>query len=300
MAGLCGQQFQSNGILTLEPGMAARGTVSSPPLPPNSTELAYDSGIYSGLARNLQNANIQPGWSYWAQAVRFTPQSPAGLLLQVRYVAVTQWGSGRDFDLIIRNATGLVLATLPQQTANVDSTNWQVIDVSSLHLVLGSQEFWVELRPSNPCSGQNGFTIPFDTPSSGHSQVSADCADVFSSFSAESKNLFIRAVVENAGPTLSVQNLQAGQSAIFQSSGITPNQLAWLGMSLQGPGPWLSPYGLANLSPPVMSLPMLANSAGDASLHVSVPLSFQGRAIWFQIADASRHQLGQSFGSWVQ
>jgi hypothetical protein len=59
-----------------------------------------------------------------------------------------------------------------------------------------------------------------------------------------------------------------------------------LGYSMTGGGPFNSPFGLALLTPPVKLVSsMSADSAGHASLSVTVPSQLQGRSIWFQAYD---------------
>lgn len=194
---------QSDGVTTLDP-TPAEGVPFYPGLPPNSGDLVYDSGDYAGQSRNLQNAGINPGWSYWGHQVRFTPAANMqGELLEVRYVATTQWGATKDFDLVLRDASGAVISSMPGLTAVTDSGNWQVIDVSSLDFVPSAHgsDFYVEMQPSSQCGGTNGFTIAYSTIGSGRSSFSSDCTNPFGSYITEGRDLFIRAVVELGPPT---------------------------------------------------------------------------------------------------
>lgn len=299
---LSAQQPTSDGITTATSSPQTRATVTSPPLPPNSTELAYDTGIYTGSARNLQNAGIQPGWGYWAQAVRFTPSGTAtGTLLEVRYVAATQWGADTEYDLLIRDDQGLVLGILHDLTATLDTANWQVVDVSGLNIQVGSSDFTVEMRPGNPCGGQTGFTIAYSTPSNARSTFSDDCSDTFLSFQPEARDLFLRAVVEDGtAPGLSLTPLVAGQSATLQGSGLTPLMRSWVGLSLTGAGPWLSPVGLVSLTPPVSTYPLDADANGDAIFNFQVPSSMSGSSVWLQVYDPATGTLGQALAAQVQ
>ena len=229
LAGSAFAQGWTDGLITVESGANARSNIVSPPLPPNSTELFVDSGFYTGYSRNIQNSSILPGWSYWAHAVTLTPPPSAqGKLLEVRYVAVSQWGTNKDFDLVIRDsASGSVLATLLDQTAILDSQNWQVVDVSGLNLIVGANDFIVELRPSSSCSGDNGFTLAYSATSSADSLVSSSCTDAFSDFNPDPRELFVRAVVENGGaPGVSVSSTTAGSTAVLNAFNLTPNSQA--------------------------------------------------------------------------
>ena len=66
----------------------------------------------------------------------------------------------------------------------------------------------------------------------------------------------------------------------------SPNSTVLLGYSMTGGGPFNSPFGLALLTPPVKLVSsMSADSAGHASLSVTVPSQMQGRSVWFQAYD---------------
>mgnify|MGYP006935316128 CR=1 FL=1 len=300
---LSAQQVTTDGTITVDTGIQTRSIVASPALPPNSTEIFYDSGDYTGSSRNLQNANVRPGWGYWAHSVSFTPPANAtGRLLEVRYVGASQWGTSLSFDILIRDAGGIVLGSLLNQTAVLDTQNWQVVDVSSLNIVPGTADFSVEMRPSNPCGGDTGFTIPYSVPSVGRSSFSADCNDPATSFVVEARNLFIRSVVADgvSGPSLSITSLLPGQSATMSAGNLTPNRVAFVGRSLVGGGPWISPVGVANLTPPVTSFSLLADAQGNASLTFIVPAGLSGSPVWLQIYDVGTQTLGESLATQVQ
>lgn len=296
------QQPQTDGVVTSSSVGNTRAAVTSPPLPPDSTELAYDTGVYTGSARNLQNAGIHPGWGYWAQAVRFTPTGAAtGTLLEVRYVASTQWGSDRDFDVVVRDDQGNVLGILQDQTATLDTSTWQIVDMSSLGLQVGTSDFTVELRPADPCNGATGFAIAYSTPDQGRFSASVDCTDAFLSFQPEARDLFLRAVVENTpSPSLSLGPLVAGQPATLQASGLTPSQRSWVGLSLVGAGPWASPIGLVSLTPPVRTFPLDADAQGNAALPFQVPAGMGGAPLWLQVHDPTAGLLGPGLAAQVQ
>lgn len=188
----------SDGVTTVDP-TPAEVPPTYPPLPPNSDDLVYDGGDFTGQSRNLQNAGIHPGWSYWAHQVRFTPTAAMqGELLEVRYVASSQWGATKDFDLYLRDSGGNVITSQLGVTAVTDASNWQVLDVSGLDFTPAANgpDFYVELRPSSACGGTNGFTIAYSSLGSGRSAFSSDCNNPFASFVVEGRDLFVRAVVE--------------------------------------------------------------------------------------------------------
>ena len=290
----------SDGAVTFD-AAAGRTFPVYPPLPPNSGDLVYDSGDYTGSSRNLQNADINPGWPYWAHQVRFTPVAGMnGPLLEVRYVAAVQWGTNRDYDLVIRGAGGTVVATLPNQTAVIDTGNWQVVNVSSLNFVPGSQDFYVELRPTNACAGVNGFTIPFSTLGSARSAFTSDCLNPFASFSVEGRDLFVRAVVSLGGPKLSVSGLVAGGTATVSVTGATGGGQVGVAYSLAGGGPSslsAGPCGMVTvaLSNPIVVLPILvADPGGNASLSQSIPAGTTGTTVWLHALDVSSCTLTNS------
>ena len=288
-APLAAQAPTTDGATTFEQVNGGRSIPFYPPLPPNSADLVYDDGNYTGSSRNLQNPGIHAGWPYWAHQVRFTPVAGmTGALLEARYVAAVQWGTATDMDVVIRDAAGLEVASMTGVTAVVDSGNWQIVDVSALGFVPGSSDFCLELRPSNPCAGSNGFTIPFSTTGSNRSAFSSDCNNPFSSYALENRDQFIRAVVSTgpSGPTLQVANLAAGGVATISVTGATPNGLVRHGYSLAGGGPVGTPFGQLLLSPPYKELPrMTADGSGYASLSAPVPPGTTGVSVWLHALD---------------
>jgi hypothetical protein len=295
LAGSASSQGWTDGVITVESGINPRSNINSPGLPPNSTELALDSGIYTGYSRNLQNADIIPGWSYWAHATTFTPPSTAqGQLLEVRYVAVNQWGASRDFDVVIRDGvSGNVLATLTNQTAVLDTQNWQVIDTTSMNFIVGANDFTVELRPASACSGSNGFTLAYSATSNDGSIVSSVCTDAISDFASDPRELFLRAVVANGGPpTLSVSALMAGSPTTLSAVNLSANAQALIGYSFQGAGPVQTPFGLVDLSMPIGRITVNSDSQGHASVVVQLPASLAGATAWLQIIDLASGEIG--------
>lgn len=295
LAGSAYSQGWTDGVITVESGINPRSNINSPALPPNSTELALDSGTYTGYSRNLQNADIIPGWSYWALATTFTPPTTAqGQLLEVRYVAVNQWGASRDFDVVIRDGTsGNVLATLPNQAAILDTQNWQVIDTSSLNLTVGAGDFTVELRPASACSGSNGFTLAYSSTSNEDSMVSSACTDAIADFVSDPRELFLRAVVANGGPpTLSVSALMAGSPATLSAVNLSANSQALIGYSFQGAGPAQTPFGFVALSMPIGRITVNSDGQGQASVVVQLPASLAGATAWLQVIDLASGEIG--------
>ena len=284
---LAAQQPISDGALTYEQLSGSRSIPFYPPLPPNSEDLVYDDGNYTGSSRNLQNPGIHQGWPYWAHQVRFTPvASMTGSLLELRYVAAIQWGSATDMEVFIRDAAGVQLASMSGITAVVDSNNWQVIDVSSLGFVPGSADFYLEIRPADSCNGANGFTIPYSTTGSGRSAFSSDCANPFSSFAFEPKDQFIRAVIStDSSPKISVSNLVAGQQALVEVTNATPNNFSHFAWSIRGGGPTSTPWGDAMVTPPYNPTLLSTDANGYASYTANIPASAAGITVWFHGTD---------------
>jgi hypothetical protein len=290
---LATQQPISDGLVTYEQLDGGRSIPFYPPLPPDSDDIVYDDGNYVGYARNLQNADINPGWPYWAQQVRFTPiTGMTGPLLELRYVATTQWGATVDIDVFIRDAVGAEVASMTGVTAVIDSNNWQIIDVSSLNFVPGSADFYLELRPSTPCAGMNGFTIPYSTTGSGRSAFSSDCANPFSSFALENRDQFIRAVISTgSSPTISVSNLVAGQTALGEVTNATPNNFSHFAWSIHGGGPTQTSWGDAMVTVPYHLTLLSTDATGYGSFTVNVPASAAGLTVWCHGTDVGTQSM---------
>ena len=294
LAGTTFAQGWSDGVISTETSVVRSSAVQSPPLPPNSTELALDSGLYTGYSSNLQNQDILPGWTYWAHSADFQPPPTAqGRLLEVRYVAAMQWGSGREFDLIIRRTSdGQTLGTLYRQSAVLDTTQWQVLDVSSLGIDVGQDAFSLEMRPSAPCGGSNGFTLAFSSSSTDGSSSQDQCASPWANRNSSAKELFLRPVIENGGPpTIQVQNPVAGQDCTIQLFNLTPNDMVWFGYSFAGPGPLASRFGLVELTPPFDGRTYLADTLGQAQATVRIPAALAGSRVWLQAIDLGSSRL---------
>jgi len=290
---LAAQQPISDGVLTYEQLDGARSIPFYPPLPPNSADLVYDDGDYTGHSRNLQNADIIPGWPYWAHQVRFTPiAGMTGTLLELRYVAAVQWGTAVDMDIAIRDSTGIDVASMTSVPTVLDTNNWQVLDVSSLNFIPGNSDFYLDLRPSNPCAGLNGFTIPYSTTGSGRSSFSSNCANTFSSFIPENKDLFIRAVISTvSSPTLSISNLVAGQTALVEITNATPNNHSHFAWSIHGGGPTATPWGDAMVTPPYHRKLLPTDSTGYASYTANIPLHAAGVTVWCHGTDVGTQSM---------
>jgi hypothetical protein len=92
-------------------------------------------------------------------------------------------------------------------------------------------------------------------------------------------------VVGASGPSLTVSNLTAGQTATISVAGAGASGIAFVGYSLQGAGPSTigTPWGSFDfaLSLPIQRLPPLfADANGDASMTQNVPAGAAGIPVW--------------------
>ncbi len=91
---------------------------------------------------------------------------------------------------------------------------------------------------------------------------------------------------QREGVLLEVANLQAGGTATLRLYGADPTSSALFAYSLTGAGPTPTPYGDAELSAPIQSLPpVLCDANGMAEIQVSVPGSAAGVLLWAQAAE---------------
>jgi len=88
--------------------------------------------------------------------------------------------------------------------------------------------------------------------------------------------------------TLFASELKAGESFVLSVAGATPNQFVYLAYSRAGNGPTTTPFGVAELSQPILQLPRLtADASGVASFSSSIPAGAAGLQAWFQALDFS-------------
>lgn len=92
----------------------------------------------------------------------------------------------------------------------------------------------------------------------------------------------------NLGFELTASNFVAGGLAQLDVARATPGSLVMLGYSLAGGGPTMTPFGLADLSPPIRTLPPLtADAGGSASMSSTLPPNSAGLNIWLQAYDVT-------------
>ncbi|MDP7062181.1 MAG: M12 family metallo-peptidase [Planctomycetota bacterium] len=88
------------------------------------------------------------------------------------------------------------------------------------------------------------------------------------------------------GPVLQVPTLTAGQLATFTLTDCAPNGSAFIYYSTTGSGPYMTSYGMADLSPPLKLLPTVyQNSNGVGTITVRVPSRGAGVTAWLQGLD---------------
>ncbi len=89
------------------------------------------------------------------------------------------------------------------------------------------------------------------------------------------------------GPALVVRGFQAGVTSEIVVAGASPNGPVVVAYSLTGAGPTSTPYGIVDLSMPILQIPMVnANAFGAVLLPVSVPTQVAGMDVWLQAYDA--------------
>lgn len=87
-------------------------------------------------------------------------------------------------------------------------------------------------------------------------------------------------------PLIDVSPLTAGQTGTITIHSATPFLLSGLAYSSTGAGPTLTPFGIVELSRPILVLPgVVADSTGQASLSLSIPSQASGRNLWIQGLD---------------
>ncbi|HEX9793639.1 MAG TPA: metallophosphoesterase family protein [Planctomycetota bacterium] len=83
--------------------------------------------------------------------------------------------------------------------------------------------------------------------------------------------------------TLTAPALVAGQLATVTVSDAQAGSSVWVGRSITGGGPFFTPWGVADLTPPITSAgPVVADASGIATFTDVVPLVARGRSVWFQ------------------
>lgn len=104
----------------------------------------------------------------------------------------------------------------------------------------------------------------------------------------------------SVAPILDVGALIAGQAADLCIRNAQPNAAILLGYSTTGPGPTNTIYGAVELSPPILSLPMTADSVGYAELGQTIPLSMKWVTLWLQAVDLSSTGLSDGTIAFIQ
>ncbi len=104
-----------------------------------------------------------------------------------------------------------------------------------------------------------------------------------------------------SAPDYSISSLVAGANAWLSLTNVTPNGSVIIGYSLAGPGPTMTPYGLVDMSLPILQLPpLIAYSNGTVSYVQAIPLTAAGLTIYTQAVDLSSGLLSNSIAEVVQ
>lgn len=101
-------------------------------------------------------------------------------------------------------------------------------------------------------------------------------------------------------PMLEIVNLTAGSTALLQLETCTPEETVYVAYSLSGPGPTTTPYGDADLSPPITLIPVVTNWVGSGQRYLSIPANASGVQVWFQAADEGSGTLSNSLALTVE
>ncbi|MHC4823593.1 MAG: hypothetical protein ACYTEP_06205 [Planctomycetota bacterium] len=102
-------------------------------------------------------------------------------------------------------------------------------------------------------------------------------------------------------PLLDVSTLVAGSPGTLTLFDVTPLRSSRIALSLAGPGPTLTPFGLADLSAPITVLPgVFADASGQASVSFTLPASAAGHQVWFQGLDPADGTFTQAVTTVVQ
>ncbi|PCJ52193.1 MAG: hypothetical protein COA70_12735 [Planctomycetota bacterium] len=104
----------------------------------------------------------------------------------------------------------------------------------------------------------------------------------------------------DGGPTYTITNLVAGQTAVFSVSGATAGGGVILGYSLTGAGPTATPYGLVDMTAPINTLATLtADGAGLATFSPTVPGGVAGLTLYTQAVDLGSGLLTNSLAELI-
>lgn len=100
-------------------------------------------------------------------------------------------------------------------------------------------------------------------------------------------------------PRLSIDNLAGGATATFTVAEAGAGDLVVFGLSLGGSGPFPTPFGVVQLTPPVHVLTIrFADPAGSAAYNLPIPASVTGASVFFQAADL-RPDNSVVFSNWL-
>ena len=103
-----------------------------------------------------------------------------------------------------------------------------------------------------------------------------------------------------AAPVYSIAGLVGGGTATLTVDYATVGGAVLIGYSLTGAGPTNTPFGPADMSTPITTLPtLIANGSGTASMSTSVPSRASGFTVYTQAADLGTGVLSNSLAELV-
>lgn len=102
-------------------------------------------------------------------------------------------------------------------------------------------------------------------------------------------------VMQPGVPILGVTNLTEGMTVTLEVSNCAAGDSVLIAASLNGGGPMTTPFGIADLTPPLRQTPLMtANSFGIAAAQKPLPMGSAGVSIWFHAANVSSGELSNS------
>ncbi len=193
------------------------------------------------------------------------------------------------------NLSGLTRATFTcgqfQEFAN--SIDFNAVEVSTD----GGQSFTVIHQVTNPPEGQSVIQVNMDAYAG---LPSVQIGFHYTGFIANDWSIDnVRILTSN--PLLAIQNLVAGSTATVSVTGAEPGHLVHVGISLAGPGPTSTPFGMVNLSPPIRRIAVRsADALGNVTLSLPVPPSLTGRTLYAHAVELWAGGGGEPSNSLVQ
>lgn len=99
---------------------------------------------------------------------------------------------------------------------------------------------------------------------------------------------------------LAISSVQAGLPVTVTATGLVPGTVLVLGVSLVGPGPLATTFGLVDLGGSPSLFVLSADATGQASLTAPLPAALLGAPLWVQGLDLFSGALTPAIGRFVQ